>query len=56
MNQNQLDAMYIIELFISQHVTDINQQRELFDALPDFLMQPNIVNELNEQRLVEVQS
>jgi hypothetical protein len=56
MNQNQLDAMYIIERFISQHVGDPNQRRELFDAVTGFLQQPEIVNELNEQRLMEVQS
>ena len=57
MNQNQLDAMYIIERFISQHVGDTyfgnNQRRELFDAVAAFLEQPDIVNELNEQRLIE---
>ena len=53
MNQNQLDAMYIIERFISQHVGDPNQRRELFDAVAAFLEQPDIVNELNEQRLIE---
>lgn len=60
MNQNQLDAMYIIERFISQHVGDTyfgnNQRRELFNVVADFLQQPDIVKELNEQRIMEVQS
>lgn len=54
MNQNQLDAMYIIELFIAHSVSDATQRRELFDSVADFLEQPTIVNELNAQR--EVQS
>ena len=56
MNQNQLDAMYIIELFIRQHIADIDQRRELLDAMGDFLEQPEIVKELNDQRIMEVQS
>ena len=54
MNQNQLDAMYIIELFIREHVADANQRRELFDSVADFVEQPAIVNELNAQREVQL--
>jgi hypothetical protein len=54
MNQSQLDAMYIIELFVRQHIADVDQRRALFDAVADFLEQPEIVKELNAQR--EVQS
>ena len=54
MNQNQLDAMYIIELFIRQHIADVNQRRELFDSVADFLEQPAIIKELNAQREVQL--
>ena len=56
MNQNQLDAMYIIEYFILLYCDDSEQRAILLEAIPDYLERPEVIKELNEQRLMEVQS
>ena len=54
MNQNQLDAMYIVENFILLYCDDSEQRAILLEAVPDYIERPEIVKELNAQR--EVQS
>lgn len=50
MNQNQLDAMYIIENFILLYCDDSEQRAILLEAVPDYVERPEIVKELKDQR------
>jgi len=53
MNQNQLDAMYIIEHFLLLYCGDSGQRAILLGAIPDYLERPEVIKELNEQRQVQ---